>query len=184
MNVQTISPREVAQRREAGRVVELIDVRTPVEYAAVHVPGARSMPLDTLDPLAIARQREGEQEPLYVICRSGGRAAQACQRLLAAGGQNILSVEGGTSGWEQAGLPVVRGRRSVSLERQVRITAGLLVVLGVVFGWWIHPGFSALAAIMGAGLAWAGITDSCAMGMMLAKMPWNRVTVCGDGCCQ
>ena len=180
MNVRTISPQELQQHRQAGKVVKLIDVRTPVEYAEIHVEGARSMPLDTLDPRALAAEQNGE--PLYVICRSGSRAAKAYERLQTAGVENVLSVEGGTLAWEKAGLPVVRGRKVISLERQVRIAAGLLVVLGVVLGWLVHPGFLAISAFVGAGLVFAGMTDTCGMGLMLAKMPWNRVKQCGSSC--
>ena len=180
MNVKTISPRELQRHRQAGKVVDLIDVRTPVEYVEIHVEGARLMPLDTLEPQAIASGRN--EEPLYVICRSGSRAAKAYEKLQAAGVENVLSVEGGTLAWEQAGLPVVRGQKVISLERQVRIAAGLLVTLGVGLGWLIHPGFLTIAAFVGAGLVFAGMTDTCGMGLMLARMPWNRVRECGSSC--
>jgi rhodanese-related sulfurtransferase len=133
MTVQTISPHELQRRRQEGKVVDLIDVRTPVEYAEIHVEGARLMPLDSLDARALASERNGE--PLYVICRSGGRAAKAYETLQAAGVNNIYSVEGGTLAWEKAGLPVVRGAKVISLERQVRIAAGLLVLVAVALGW-------------------------------------------------
>jgi rhodanese-related sulfurtransferase len=180
MSVQTISPHELQRRRQAGEVTELIDVRTPVEYSEIHVEGARLIPLDQLDPPALASERNGT--PLYVICRSGSRAAQAYEKLQAAGVENIFSVEGGTLAWEKAGLPVVRGGKIISLERQVRIAAGLLVVIGVILGWLVHPGFLGLSAFVGAGLVFAGLTDTCGMGLMLAKMPWNRVEGCGTSC--
>jgi rhodanese-related sulfurtransferase len=179
VSVQTISPHELQRRREQGKI-ELIDVRTPVEFAEIHVEGARSMPLDALDAQALASGRNGE--PLYVICRSGSRAAQAYEKLQAAGVENLLSVEGGTLAWEQAGLPVVRGGKVISLERQVRIAAGALVVVGVVLGWLVHPALSGLAAFVGAGLMFAGMTDTCGMGLLLAKMPWNRTADCGASC--
>jgi rhodanese-related sulfurtransferase len=180
MNVQKISPLELQQRRQQGKVVELIDVRTPVEFAEIHVEGARLVPLDQLDPHSIAAVHNGD--PLYVICRTGGRAAKAYAQLQAAGVQELYSVEGGTLAWERAGLPVVRGAKVISLERQVRIAAGALVLLGVVLGWLVHPGFLGIAAFVGAGLVFAGVTDTCGMGLMLAKMPWNRVQECGPSC--
>ena len=85
-----------------------------------------------------------------------------------------VNVEGGTLAWEQAGLPVVRGKKAMSLERQVRIAAGSLVVLGTALGAFVHPGFLGLSAFVGAGLVFAGVTDTCGMGMVLARMPWNR----------
>lgn len=175
MNVPTIAPHEVQQRRLEGKVVEIIDVRTPVEYAEVHAEGARLVPLDTLDPHDFSQRSRAEGEPLYVICQSGGRAAQAAKKLTAAGVDRVVSVAGGTLAWEKAGLPVVRGRKAISLERQVRIAAGLLVLLGVVPGWLVHPAFLVLPAFIGAGLVFAGLTDTCGMGLVLAKMPWNRI---------
>jgi rhodanese-related sulfurtransferase len=178
MPVATVSPQQVHQLRQQGKPVEIVDVRTPAEYAQAHVDGARSVPLDALDAKALLAQRNGAvAEPLYVICRSGGRAARACEMFQSAGLTNVFSIEGGTSAWERAGLPVVRGaRRTISLERQVRIGAGSLVLLGVLLGWLIHPTFVALSAFVGAGLVFAGVTDWCGMGLMLAKMPWNRAS--------
>jgi rhodanese-related sulfurtransferase len=173
MTAQTITPSEFFRLRESGRPLQLIDVRTPAEHAALHAEGARLIPLDDLDPAAVASAGDGHA--IYLICKSGARAAKACERFHAAGHENVYCVEGGTTAWEQAGLPVVRGTRKViSLERQVRIGAGALVVLGVALGWFLHPIFLALAAFVGCGLIFAGVTDWCGMGMLLAKMPWNR----------
>jgi rhodanese-related sulfurtransferase len=86
-----------------------------------------------------------------------------------------VSVDGGTQAWEAAGLPIVRGQKTISLERQVRIAAGSLVVLGAVLGYFVHPYFIGLSAFVGAGLVFAGVTDTCGMGMLLARMPWNKV---------
>jgi hypothetical protein len=97
------------------------------------------------------------------------------KKLCGAGLENCVLVEGGIEAWDEAGLPVVRGERKVmGLERQVRIAAGALVVTGVLLGWLVHPGFLGLAGFVGAGLVFAGITDTCGMGMMIAKMPWNK----------
>jgi rhodanese-related sulfurtransferase len=156
-----------------GRKVELIDVRTPVEYREVHAEGARNVPLDTLDPGTLARDPEAV---LVVLCRSGSRGQKACEALLGAGWQNVVNVEGGTQAWEQAGLPVVRGPKAMSLERQVRIAAGSLVLLGIALAW-LHPAFLALSAFVGGGLVFAGVTDTCGMGLLLARMPWNQVEV-------
>ncbi len=175
MSVTSISPQQLSQAVQSGRKVELIDVRTPVEFREVHVEFARNVPLDQLDAAKIAAGRNGATEPLYVICRSGNRAQQACEKLIAAGHGNVVSVEGGTQAWDQAGLPVVRGQKTISLERQVRIAAGSLVLVGALLGYFAHPYWIGLSAFVGAGLVFAGITDTCGMGLMLARMPWNRV---------
>jgi rhodanese-related sulfurtransferase len=173
----TIAPTRLKERITNGTAIEIIDVRTPVEFREVHVEGARNIPLDQLDPKSLMLGRNGSvTEPLYVICRSGGRGQKACEKFHQAGFTNVVNVEGGTTACIAAGLPVVRGKRAMSLERQVRIAAGTLVLIGAALAWWVHPAFVGLSAFIGAGLVFAGITDTCGMGMMLAKMPWNQVT--------
>jgi rhodanese-related sulfurtransferase len=177
MSVATISPAELAKRRSSGRPTKLIDVRTPVEFREVHVNFAENIPLDRLDPTAVMNAQSGSAtDPLYFICQSGGRSETACEKLQHAGFAQVVSVEGGTRACLQAGLPVVRGKKAISLERQVRIGAGSLVLIGAVLGWLVHPAFIGLSAFVGGGLVFAGITDTCGMGMLLAKMPWNQAS--------
>ena len=173
MQVPTITPRELADR-QAGGPIDLIDVRSPGEFRAVHAESARNVPLARLDPAAVARDRTAADGPLYVICQSGGRSRQACERLIAGGYANVANVEGGTGAWAAAGLPVVRGKGVISIERQVRIGAGSLALVGALLGWFVHPAFVGLSAFVGAGLVFAGVTDFCGMGLVLARMPWNR----------
>ena len=182
--IQTALPVEVAARRSTGLHIDLIDVRTPVEYSEVHAEGARLIPLDKLNPTAVMSGRTGlDDEPLFMICKSGGRSAKAVEKFWASGFTNVISVEGGTDAWVRAGLPVARGTKKViSLERQVRIAAGSLVLIGVLLGWLVHSAFFGLSALIGAGLVFAGVTDWCGMGMLLAKMPWNtRTAECVGG---
>ncbi len=174
-DVHTITCAELKHRADSGTALELVDVRTPAEFREVHAEPARNVPLERLDPGALIRQRPGQlHEPLYVICHSGSRGKQACEKLSEAGFEQVINVEGGTQAWEQAGLPVVRGKKTLSLERQVRIAAGLLVLLGSVSGYF-YPPMLGLAAFVGAGLTFSGITDTCGMAMLLARMPWNQV---------
>jgi rhodanese-related sulfurtransferase len=183
VTVTTISPQQLAELCKSGKI-DLIDVRTPVEFREVHVEHARNVPLDRLDPAAVIQGRNGlRDEPLYVVCRSGSRGRQACEQFLAAGFTNVVNVEGGTLAWAEGGLPVVRGKKAISLERQVRIAAGSLVLLGVLLGWLVHPVFLGLSAFVGAGLVFAGITDTCGMGMLLARMPWNQIKETASPCC-
>ena len=174
MKISTISPHQLAKLSGENTTLDLVDVRTPVEFRELHVVAARNMPLDDLDPAAMVQSRGGSNEPLYFICRSGSRGQQACERMIAAGFSNVVNVEGGTLACAQSGVSVVRGAKAVSLERQVRITAGLLVLSGVVLAWLLHPAFIALTAFVGAGLTFSGVTDTCAMGTLLARMPWCR----------
>jgi len=175
MTVNTIRPSELGVRHRSGEPIELIDVRTPMEYDELHAEPARLVPLQGLEPTQFMAGRTlPADQPLYVICQSGGRSRQACEAFAAAGFSNVVNVEGGTRAWAAANLPVVRGRQRVSLERQVRIAAGSLVLLGIGLGFFVHPGLFGLSAFVGAGLVFSGITDTCGMALMLARMPWNR----------
>jgi len=175
MSNAVIKPQELAGLCKEGKKIDLIDVRTPVEYREVHLEVARNVPLDQLDPAVAMQNRNGSaNEPLYVICRSGSRGQQACEKFIKSGFSNVVNVEGGTMACVEAGLPVARGKKAISLERQVRIAAGSLVLLGAVLGWFVDPAFIGLSAFIGAGLLFAGITDTCGMGMLLARMPWNQ----------
>ena len=176
MSVNTVSPQWLAELCKKGKKIALVDVRTPVEFREMHLEQARNFPLDRLDPVAVMQACNGNRdEPVYVICRSGNRGRQACEKFQAAGFTNVVNIEGGTLACMEAGLPIVRGKTTISLERQVRIAAGLLVLVGIMLGWRVHPIFFALSAFVGAGLVFAGITDTCGMGLLLARMPWNRV---------
>lgn len=176
----TISVQQLGECCRQGEV-ELVDVRTPLEFSEVRAESARNVPLDALDPHAVMQARNGSAEqPLYVICKSGSRGAKALQKFVDAGYANVINVEGGTEAWVNAGLPVVRGKKVMSLERQVRIAAGGIVLVGTLLGFFVHQYFLGIPAFVGSGLMFAGITDSCAMGMLIAKMPWNR---CSGGSC-
>lgn len=179
---QTISVQQLAERDGQGSV-HVIDVRTPLEFREVRAAAARNIPLDSLDPHAVMKERNGAaSEPLYVICKGGTRGAKAQQKFVDAGYENVINVEGGTEAWAAAGLPVVRGKKAISLERQVRIAAGFIVLVGAVAAMATGNVYLAgIPAFVGAGLMFAGVTDSCAMGMLIAKMPWNQVK--GESCC-
>lgn len=176
MSISLISPQQLNERVQAGERVELIDVRTPVEFQEVHVTFAKNVPLNQLDSEKFLRERVDGNKPLYVICRSGSRGKIACEKILAAGCADVVNVDGGTMAWDQAGLPVARGRKVISLERQVRIAAGAIVVATALLSLVHHPYWVLLSGFIGAGLMFAGITDSCGMGMVLARMPWNQVS--------
>jgi rhodanese-related sulfurtransferase len=170
--MKTITPAELQKILTAQPSAPVIDVRTPVEFAEVHVPQARSVPLDGLRPGALQLPQD---QPVYLLCRSGQRATKAAERFAREGFVQPVVVEGGTLAWIDANLPVTRGTAKViSLERQVRIVAGSLVLVGVLLGWFVHRGFFGLSAFVGAGLVFAGITDFCGMGLLLARMPWNK----------
>ena len=177
--VSTISPQQLAELLGSDRSIRLIDVRTPAEFGEVHVERAHNLPLDRLDPAAVTA--EGGDGPIYFICKSGGRSGKACERLMAAGVTDVISIDGGTAACEAAGLPVVRGRKAMSLERQVRIAAGALVFGGVLLAAFVDNDMLekvglGIAGFVGAGLVFAGVTDTCGMAMLISRLPWNQVS--------
>ncbi len=174
MAAPVITPQRFAELCENGKV-DLIDVRTPKEFREVHIAFARNVPLNQLDCVALMQERNGNSQPLFLICGSGTRGRLACEQFLAAGFSNVVNVDGGTLACVDCGIPVVRGQKALSVERQVRITAGALVVIGAALGYFVHPAFVGLSAFVGAGLVFAGVTDTCGMGLLLARMPWNQV---------
>lgn len=174
--MSTITVRELHQVLQDNASQNVIDVRTPVEFAEVHVAAAKNVPLDALQPDQLYEtHRLSIEKPVYIFCRSGQRATRAAEQLAKSGFPNSIVVEGGTLAWIDAGLPVNRWKTKViGLERQVRIAAGFLVLTGLGLGWFVNPGFLGLSAFVGAGLIFAGITDWCGMGLLLAKAPWNQ----------
>ena len=170
--MKTITPVELQKLLTAQPSVPVIDVRTPMEFAEVHVPQARSVPLDELKPSSLQLAKD---QPVYLLCRSGQRATKAAEKFAKEGFAQPIVIEGGTLAWIDANLPVTRGMTKViSLERQVRIVAGALVFTGVLLAHFVNYHFIWLAGFVGAGLVFAGITDICSMGLLLAKMPWNK----------
>ena len=169
--MKNLSVVESDRERRAKPSIPLIDVRTPAEFRSVRAEGALNHPLESLEAEALPFEKS---ETLHLICQSGGRSAKACQLLEAAGYEAVVNVEGGTAAWQAARLPVAEGKKAMSLERQVRIAAGSLIVVGAAVGCFVHPGGYGLSTFVGAGLVFAGLTDTCAMGMLIAKMPWNR----------
>jgi rhodanese-related sulfurtransferase len=176
--MRIIPPTELNNLLESQPSVALLDVRTPVEFAEIHVPQARNVPLNVIAPKALFRTGMlSKDEPVYLLCRSGTRAEMAAMKFSQAGFDNAVVVEGGTLAWKAAGLPLERGKvRVISLERQVRIAAGLLVLTGLLLAYFLNRWFIGLSAFVGAGLVFAGITDFCGMALLLAKLPWNKVS--------
>jgi rhodanese-related sulfurtransferase len=171
MMLQAITPDQAARMLREGAA--LVDVREPDEHARERIPGARNLPLSRL---AEAELDVPAGRPVLFHCRSGARTAgQAAQLATKAGGCEAYVVEGGLEAWKRAGLPVALDRRQpMELMRQVQIAAGSMVLLGVVLGALVAPGFYALSGFVGAGLVFAGVTGTCGLARVLRLMPWNR----------
>ncbi|NUT33419.1 MAG: rhodanese-like domain-containing protein [Hamadaea sp.] len=150
----------------------VVDVRTPAEFESAHIPGAINLPLDQVDAhlQRIVTDAGGQ---LILVCQGGARATQCQQKLSAAGLPTTQVLTGGMNAWTAAGGQVVRGRQRWALERQVRLVAGGIVAAAVIASiWWAPARF--LAGLVGAGLFIAAVTNTCAMGMLLSRLPYNR----------
>lgn len=170
---QTVSPEMLKKALAENPGCIVLDVRTDIEHAALSCAAPHlHIPMDRIEPSSFASAQK--DKAIYILCQSGGRAAQVAQSLCAAGGCGpIHVVEGGLAACENAGVGIVRNTSVISLERQVRIAAGVLVLAGVTLGWRVDPGFYLLSAAIGGGLIFAGITGACGMALLLAKAPWN-----------
>ncbi len=162
----------LAQQLRQGTRIQVLDVRSPAEFESVHIPGSYNLPLDQLG--AHRALLGAGTQPLVLVCRSGNRAREAQVLLHSAGRESSEILEGGLVAWEQAGLPVERGRQRWSMERQVRGVAGSLVLAGALGGLFIWRPLGALAACVGGGLLYSALTDSCGMAALLARLPYNR----------
>lgn len=173
MDKTVIDAPTLKQRIAEGDELTIIDVRTPAEFSSTHIPGSYNIPLQLLSENTrdLADRLGGN---VVLVCRSGARAAQAQQRLAAVGVGNAGVLTGGISAFESAGGDVVRGTRRWAMERQVRMAAGSLVLLGFLGSKLIDPRLGYLSAAIGGGLTFSALSNSCGMAAVLAKMPWNR----------
>lgn len=171
MTLKTIDAKTTRDWIADGKAV-LIDVREPDEWIKEHVPEAHLVPLSGFNPDDFPK----DHDKIAVFhCRSGGRTEAAAPQILKTGFREVYQLDGGIQGWREAGLALNENTKApISIMRQVQITAGSLVLLGIILAIFINPWFAALSAIVGAGLTQAGITGTCAMSSLLKHMPWNR----------
>ena len=170
---KVISVEDLKNLNEGEKIY--VDVRSPAEYRSMRVQGAVNLPLNSISCADVQKLIGDKQNPaIILLCGKGGRARKAAE-ILQAGSFNLLVVEGGTNACVEANLPIEKGSSStISIERQVRIGAGSLVCVGLALGHFVNPNFYFLSAFIGAGLIFAGVTDWCGMGLLIAKAPWNK----------
>ncbi|WP_433393256.1 rhodanese-like domain-containing protein [Micromonospora sp. KLBMP9576] len=157
---------------DSGHAPRLLDVRTPAEFETAHIPGAHNVPLDLLreHPEELRRHLD---EDVVLICRSGARATQAGQVLAGVGLAHLRILDGGMTAWQAGHAQVERGVPRWDLERQVRLVAGSIVLVSILGSVFV-PGLKWVAGVIGAGLTVAAVTNTCAMGMLLGRLPYNR----------
>lgn len=169
--IQVSDLKTVLSQDRAGDAI-ILDVRSPGEYQSERIEGTSNIPLNEIERHV---HNLSNYKHIYVHCASGARSQQACQKLDTLGLDNIVNVEGGLSAWKNAGFPVYRSTKApLPLNQQVQVAAGSLILTGVALGVAVNPAFIGLSAFVGAGLTFAGLTGNCAMGVLLAQMPWNR----------
>ena len=155
--------------------IHLVDVREQVEFASERVSGAKLIPLGDLEE---RHEELDHSKPVYVMCRTGRRSSEAQRRLKSLGFTTVVNVVGGMEAWKKEQLPIERDEHTPwSIERQVRFTAGVLVLVGVLLSLFVHPYFVAISGLIGFGLAFTATIDWCGMGLLIAKMPWNNRAV-------
>ena len=167
---------ELSTLLRSDEAARLLDVRTPSEFDNGHLAGAYNVPLDQLHEHA--HEVRAARGAVVLICQSGQRAQKAEALLRSSGMANMHVLDGGIKAWLAAGYPVRRIRARVSLERQVRMAAGAMVAAGSIAALTVSPLWALLPAFVGSGLLFAGATDTCAMGMLLARLPYNRGATC------
>lgn len=176
MTHKRIHPVDLMANKSADLCV--LDVRTAAEVKAAALPNCLHIPLheltaERLQSEIAAKGKNGAQ--IYLLCQAGRRAEMAAEQLQGKLNAELIIIEGGMNAVKQSNIPLAAtGKKIIPLERQVRIAAGLLVITGAVVGTWFNPAFYGLSAFVGAGLIFAGITDICPMGMLIAKAPWNK----------
>jgi rhodanese-related sulfurtransferase len=171
-NQQLISPSTLKQLLEE-EAVTLCDVREPGEYAGEHIAGATLVPLSSFSPQKLPKTNK----KLVLYCQSGRRSSQAAQQLRNSGLMTeFMELQGGLNAWKDAGYETKINRHApISIMRQVQIVAGSLVLIGTILGAFVSPWFLLLSGFVGAGLTFAGATNTCMLGMLLAKLPYNQV---------
>lgn len=169
--LKTIDPK-TAQSWFEQEKAQIFDIRETDEYAREHIPGAHLVPLSSFDSAEFPHDRS---KIAVFHCGSGQRTAEAAAAILSSGWAEVYQLEAGLAGWKKAGLPTNLDRSApISIQRQVQITAGSLILLGVLLAWLLSPWFVLLSGFVGAGLVFAGLSGTCAMANLLAWLPYNR----------
>lgn len=172
-DMTTLDPQTLREWLTQHEDLIVIDVRSAAEFETLHIRGSYNVPLPLLaEHTEDLAERLGQR--VVLVCQSGVRAEQARQRLDGVGAGSALILTGGVPAFAAAGGDVVRGAQRWALERQVRMAAGGLVMAGILGGRFVSPKMRALAGAIGAGLAVSAATNTCTMGAVLSKMPWNR----------
>ncbi len=170
--IEMISPKEAKELADKNPNVKLLDVRSFNEFSEIHIKDSINIPIDMLAGKVQELGRSGET--YIVFCRAGTRSPMAADMLLQSGIHSVKAIDGGITAWQKAKLPVIKGEGVISLERQVRIIAGVFILTGTILSLFLHRAFRAVPIFVSCGLIFAGVTDTCLTGMLLMKLPYNQ----------
>lgn len=183
-SLEMITPREALSLVQKDPQVKLLDVRSALEFSQVHIKDAVNVPIDML--LAKVNDLSASGQAYIVLCHTGNRSPMAADMLMQSGIHGVKVMQGGMTRWQKEGLPVIKGEGGISLERQVRLIAGSLVLAGILLALFAHWAFILIPVFVSCGLVYSGLTDNCLMGMLLMKLPYNKKlykTKLGGGTC-
>jgi len=171
-SLEMISPRDASSLLEQDPQTKILDVRSALEFSQVHIEHSLNVPIDMIS--AKINELSQSKQNYLVLCHTGNRAAMAADMLIQSGIHTVKVMEGGIVRWQKEKLPVIKGQGGMSLERQVRLIAGSLVLLGIMMSWLLHWAFIFVSVFVSSGLIYAGLTDNCLMGTLLMKLPYNK----------
>ena len=171
-SLEMVSPRNAFTLAEKNQQVKLLDVRSTLEFSQVHIKDSINVPIDMLS--VKVNDFIQSKQSYIVLCRTGNRSPMAADMLMQSGIHGVKVMQGGMTRWQKEGLPVIKGEGGVSLERQVRLIAGSLVLLGILLSWFVHWSFIFISVFISAGLIYSGLSDNCLMGMLLMKLSYNK----------
>jgi glyoxylase-like metal-dependent hydrolase (beta-lactamase superfamily II)/rhodanese-related sulfurtransferase len=183
-SLEMISPKDASALSSKDAQVKFLDVRSVLEFSQLHIKDSINVPIDMLAMKVNELSRISQT--YIVLCRTGNRSAMAADILIQSGIHTVKVMDKGITGWQNARLSVIKGEGGISLERQVRVMAGSIVLLGILLSWFICPCFIGISIFVSCGLIYAGLTDNCMMGMLLMKLPYNKKlykTKAGGGTC-
>ncbi len=183
-SLEMILPRDAFTLVEKDQQVKLLDVRSVLEFSQVHIKDSINVPIDMLS--AKINDLSQSKQNYIVLCRAGNRSPMAADMLMQSGIHGVKVMQGGMTRWQKEGLSVVKGEGGMSLERQVRVIAGSLVLFGIIMSWFVHWAFIFISVFISCGLIYAGLTDNCLMGMLLMRLTYNKKlykTKLGGGTC-
>ncbi len=183
-SLEMISPHDAASLLKQDTQTKILDVRSALEFSQLHIEPSLNIPIDMISAKINELSQSGQN--YLVLCHTGNRAAMAADMLMQSGIHTVKVMQGGIVHWQKEKLPVIKGQGTMSLERQVRVIAGSLILLGIIMSWLLNWAFIFISVFVSSGLIYAGLTDNCLMGMLLMKLPYNKnlyKTKAGGGTC-